>query len=634
VTRRVVAVVVLTVAFFTVMPQRFSFGAGDPQPLEIVAVDTSAPPHVSITVRVPGELAGKKLGARNFTIVEGGRTRLPTLTRLPSDPLAVVLALDTSGSMQGAPIAAAKAAAVEFLQKVPAGTQVAVVGFSDAPMVVSPFTTDRNALTSAIQGVQASGETALYDGVNAAISQLAPMTGTRHAIVVLSDGGDTTSQATLQSTIGSLAGADTTFYAAALLTAESDLRALDQLAAAAGGRVVSASDPAGLSSLYDGIATAINSQYELSFKATSTGPTRLRVGVNADGVQAATDVNVNLATPAPVAKVTTHPVHVTEVSTPLLGGAGWALGLGAVLVFGALLVAGLVLIRPRESYSTLAAERRHGSPRRHDQMIGDVVSSASRFAEQQLEQRGKRSSLNDALDRAGIDMRPGEFAVLVAGVTLGVLFVGLLLFGPIVGVLLAVVVALGFRTWVSMRAERRRTKFADQLGDTLQLISGTLRSGHGLLQAIDTVAEEAESPTCEEFRRIVVETRLGKNLPDALHAACARVRNEDFDWVVEAIDIHREVGGDLAEVLDHVAGTIRSRNSIRRQVQALSAEGRLSAVILLVLPLGLVVVISIVNPSYLQELTDTTAGNVMIAGGIVLLGIGGLWLRRIVRIVF
>ncbi len=591
-------------------------------------------PTVDVTVTVPPGLAGRQLDTKAFTVLEGERKRLPTLTRLPSDALSVVLAIDTSGSMQGAAIDAAKAAATGFLQKVPPGTQVAVVGFSDTPYVVSPFSADVGQLTNAIAGVQADGETALYDGVSLAASQLAGAAGSRHVMVVLSDGGDTASAGSLPSAAAALAGADTSFYGAALLTAESDLRSLNQLATAAGGRVVSASDPAGLGTLYDDIATTINSQYQLSFTATATGPTTVRVGVDADGVHAATDIEVDLGSPAPVAAVKTHPVRVTTVATPLLGGAGWALGIGAALVFAALVVSGLVLLRPREHSSTLARERRRTTPRRRDQVLGDMVSSASRFADRTLERRGRRSALNDALERAGIDMRPGEFSVLVAGATAATLFVGLLLFGPIVGLALGVVVALAFRTGVSIRAERRRGKFADQLGDTLQLLSGTLRAGHGLLQAVDTVAEEAESPTREEFRRIVIETRLGKNLNDALQAAATRVRNDDFEWVVDAIDIHREVGGDLAEVLDHVAATIRSRNSIRRQVTALSAEGRLSAWILLALPVGLTAVISIVNPSYLSELTDTTAGNVMIGVGIALLGIGGLWMRRIVRIRF
>ncbi len=632
--RRVVAVLACAAALVVITPERFSFAADTPRPLDIVSVDTSTSPEVRITVSVPGELTGKPLDADAFTVIEAGRKRLPTLTRLPSDALAVVLAIDTSGSMQGAPIESAKAAAKEFVGKMPSGTQIAVVGFNDAPYAVSPFSTDVGALKNAIDGVTATGDTALYDGVGAAVAQLSAASGSRHAIVLLSDGGDTASTTNLQASSAALATAGTSFYAAALLTSETDLRSLNQLADSAGGRVVSASDPAGLRALYDDIATAINSQYELSFRATSTGKTTLRVGVDADGVHAATDVDVDLAVSAPVAQVKTHPARVTTVSTPLLGGAGWALVVGTALVFLALFVGGLVLLRPRERLSTLAVERRRSAPRRHDQVIGDVVSGATRFADRTLERRGRRSALNDALEQAGIDMRPGEFSVLVAGVTIAVLFVGLVLFGPFIGLAVGVVTALGFRTGVSIRADRRRARFADQLGDTLQLISGSLRSGHGLMQAVDTVAEESESPTREEFRRIVIESRLGKSLPDALHAAAARVRNDDFEWVVQAIDIHREIGGDLAEVLDHVAATIRGRNSIRRQVQALSAEGKLSAVILLILPIGLTIVISIVNPSYLRELTDSTAGNVMIVGGILLLGIGSLWLRRIVRIVF
>jgi tight adherence protein B len=103
---------------------------------------------------------------------------------------------------------------------------------------------------------------------------------------------------------------------------------------------------------------------------------------------------------------------------------------------------------------------------------------------------------------------------------------------------------------------------------------------------------------------------------------------------VQAIAIHREIGGDLAEVLDHVAETIRSRNSVRRQVQALSAEGRLSAVILLLLPIGMVGVIAVTNPSYLDELTTTSTGTVLIVAGITLLVVGGLWMRKMIRVVY
>jgi tight adherence protein B len=632
--RRVVVAVIVAAAFVAVSPQRFSFAADSTRPLEIVSVDTSSAPTVKVTVSVPRELSGKPLTRNDFTVLEAGQRHLPQFTHVPSDQLAVVLAIDTSGSMQGSAIAAARNAAEEFVQKMPAGTQVAVLGFSGAPYVVSPFTTDQRALTTAIAGLQANGETALYDAVTMGAAQLATTGGARRALVLLSDGGDTTSTNTLAAAGGTLTSANASFYAAALITGETDLPALGQLATSGGGRVVSASDPAGLSGLYDEIATSITNQYQLSFRTVSTGTTTLQVGVDADGVHAATAITVDLGTPAPVAPVKTHPVQVSTPSEPLFGGADWALAAGAVAVFAALVAGGLLLFAPRSRPSTLAVERRRRTPSRHDRAIGDLVGNASRFAERTLERRGQRRTLNDALERAGIDMRPGEFSVLVAGVTLAALFVGLLLGGPILGIALGVVSVVVFRSAVSIKAEHRRAKFADQLGETLQLMAGSLRSGHGILQAVDTVAEESESPTQEEFRRIVIETRLGKNLHDAMQAAADRVRNEDFEWTVQAMAIHREIGGDLAEVLDHVAETIRSRNSVRRQVQALSAEGRLSAWILLLLPIGLTGVIWIRNPDYLKELTDTTAGNVLIVIGVGLLIIGGLWMRRLIRVVF
>jgi tight adherence protein B len=621
-------------ALLVILPQQFAFGAESLPLLDVVAVDTSAAPEIRITVTVPRQLSGANLDADNFAIEEAGKRRIPDMTRLPSDRLAVVLAIDTSGSMEGAPIQSAKASAVDFVRKMPRGTEVAIVGFNSAATVLSPFTTDSAALVATIDGVQAAGETALYDGVTAASALLASAGDARRATVILSDGRDTASAASLEAATGALSntGADT--YVASLATGETDLPALQALASATSGRLVSAADPGALGAAYDEIALAITNQYEFTFESISTGTVPVRISVDAEGVAAAAEFDVDTGTKEAVAAVRARPVRVTTPDTPLLGGAEWALWLGAVLVFGALLAAGWVLLAPRDRPSTIAAERRRAQRPRRDQALSELVGNAARAADRTLERRGKRNTLNEALERASIDMRPGEFVVLAASSAVAGLFVGYLLFGPLVALAVAAAVVIGFRAAVRVRADRRRALFAEQLGDTLQLMAGSLRSGHGLLQAIDTVAEEAEAPTSDEFRRIVVETRLGKNLPDALDAAAARVGNEDFNWVVQAIGIHRDVGGDLAEVLDHVASTIRSRNSVRRQVKTLSAEGRLSAVILFLLPLVLTVVIAIVNPEYLQELTGDTMGNVMIAAGIALLGIGGLWLKRITRIVF
>jgi tight adherence protein B len=154
------------------------------------------------------------------------------------------------------------------------------------------------------------------------------------------------------------------------------------------------------------------------------------------------------------------------------------------------------------------------------------------------------------------------------------------------------------------------------------------------MQAVSTVGAESASPTREEFGRVVVENQLGRSVEDSLRAMAERMDNDDLRWVVEAIDIQYEVGGNLAEVLDTVAETIRDRAQVHRQVKALSAEGRLSAVILISLPFGLAGLIAVVSPEYLADLTGTTLGRIMIGVALVLIGIGAVWIRRIVRVEF
>jgi tight adherence protein B len=151
------------------------------------------------------------------------------------------------------------------------------------------------------------------------------------------------------------------------------------------------------------------------------------------------------------------------------------------------------------------------------------------------------------------------------------------------------------------------------------------------MQAIDTVATETEPPISLEFGRVVAETRLGATLDDALNGLADRVESPDMRWVVEAIEIHQEIGGDLAEVLDRVAETIRARQRARRQVQTLSAEGRISAVILTSLPFAVGGLVMISTPSYAEDLYQTNAGRIMLVVAGALLVVGGLWLRRIIK---
>ncbi|MCF6734415.1 type II secretion system F family protein [Blastococcus sp. KM273129] len=262
---------------------------------------------------------------------------------------------------------------------------------------------------------------------------------------------------------------------------------------------------------------------------------------------------------------------------------------------------------------------------------GAVAGAA---VEKVLVRRGRLAAGAAALERAGMSVTLPNLVLAVGSTTVLGALTGGLLGGPLLALLLVVAVPFGAKLLIGFRAGRRQAAFADQLDDSLQLMSSSLRAGHSLLRAVDSVSQEAEAPTSEEFARIVNETRVGRDLAEALDDVAERMGSDDFTWVAQAIAIHREVGGNLAEVLDAVGNTIRERNAIRRQVKALSAEGKLSAVVLMALPFGVTGFISLTNPGYLAKFTESLVGYGMLAAAALMLLAGGLWLKKTVAIRF
>ncbi|RPF28107.1 tight adherence protein B [Georgenia muralis] len=249
-----------------------------------------------------------------------------------------------------------------------------------------------------------------------------------------------------------------------------------------------------------------------------------------------------------------------------------------------------------------------------------------------MERRGT-GGLAGTLEHAGVKMRQQDFAFLVLVGALALAAFGVLFLGPL-GLLLSSLSPLLAKVRLDSLTARRRRKFADQLDDSLQLMASSLRAGHSLPQALNSVAREAEEPTSEAFSRIINETRVGRDMGDSLTDTARRMGSEDFEWVTQAIAINREVGGNLAEVLDGVGHTIRERNQIRRQVKALSAEGKLSAFILMGLPFVVAIFLVFTNPGYISGLTQSLLGYGMLAIGAVLLIVGGIWMRKTVQIKF
>jgi tight adherence protein B len=201
-----------------------------------------------------------------------------------------------------------------------------------------------------------------------------------------------------------------------------------------------------------------------------------------------------------------------------------------------------------------------------------------------------------------------------------------------VGSVFVVLGVVGPWIYLGFRRSRRRKAFNAALPDTLQLMSGSLAAGLSLAQSIDTIVREGTEPVTSEFRRVLVETRLGVPLDAALDGVAERFESKDFEWVVMAINIQREVGGNLAELLDTVAATMREREYLRRQVLSLSAEGRISAWVLGALPPLFLLYLLVAQRDYVMPLFTDVRGLMMLIGATLWLLVGVFWMSKLVKV--
>jgi len=181
-------------------------------------------------------------------------------------------------------------------------------------------------------------------------------------------------------------------------------------------------------------------------------------------------------------------------------------------------------------------------------------------------------------------------------------------------------------------ASRRAKKFEAQLPDILTLVASSLSTGFSLLQALDGVARDADDPAAKEFSRALAETRIGADLNDSLEHLADRMDSKNMRWTGMAIDIQRQVGGNLAETLRNTAATLRDRQALSRHVKALAAEGKLSAYILIAMPIGLFFYMLVANKPYVELLWTTMIGLVMTVAGLISMGFGIFWMSKVIKV--
>jgi tight adherence protein B len=311
-------------------------------------------------------------------------------------------------------------------------------------------------------------------------------------------------------------------------------------------------------------------------------------------------------------------------------------GIGAVGVGLLLLLLVLVPAKPKPLGAAARVDAYIGGQHaaeeaRQTATLAPVREAATRMLSRN---RGLEERIGLRLEGAGSKLRPPEWLLVHAGIAVATTLLLLLLGGGsvLLGVIGLVGGVVGPWVYLGFRRSRRRKAFNAALPDALQLMSGALEAGLSLSQAADTIVREGIEPIASEFRRALVETRLGVDLEDALDGVAERLVSEDLGWVVMAIRIQRPIGGNLAELLGTVAATMREREYMRRQVAALAAEGKLSAWVLGGLPPAFLLYLLDSNRDYVMPLFTTPMGLMMLLGAGLLLSVGVFWMSKMVKV--
>lgn len=566
-------------------------------------------------------------------------------------PVGVVLVIDTSGSMEGAPMEAAIGAAQSFVDQARAEDRIAIVTFSDTVQTLSGFTNNKQSLNATLGALVAGGETAFNDAViqGVAIFNQPNAANLLPHMIVLTDGEDTASEAALDEALAAVDSSDVRTFGVALEGSEFNPEAVQQVADAGDGLFLSTPNPEQLSQLYEQISSEISNTMVARFVSPISTPGDVDFAVSYQGLTSEQTFAVSgyAVTTTTGAGATTTTTLAPLTTTVVEGGA--ALPLDTLILMGAAglgltLFLFLIILFGREDeddpgrfQKRLQAYGRKGGVASDEEARSflERIPLLNRFtqaAEEEVRKRGLLSGVNSALEQANIPISPGEailgmFGLAAVGGVMMAIFNG-----PIAGVIAFGIFLLVVVFLIRFAGSREKRRFENQLPDTLTLMSTSLRAGYSLLQATEAVSSEAPDPTAREFGRAIAEARLGRTVTDALNGIVERTQSNDFEWAVMAIEIQREVGGNLAEVLQTVADTMRARNRLKGEIRALTAEGRISAFVLGSLPFAMALFLWTTNQAYLQPLLDSSFGRIAIGVGVLLMAGGLFWLKKIVDI--
>jgi tight adherence protein B len=593
--------------------------------VHVGGVDATAYPQMQVSV------VGSASSTRPPALTEGGAPVVGYEARNLGRQKAVVLALDNSRSMAGPPLADARSAAQVFVALKGAADRVGVVTFGHRAFVLSGFSAGTGDAATALGAVavdQRTG-TALYDAVVLAAHRLAAQPLPGRVIVLLTDGHDVSSAANLGEAIDAARRARAVVYPIAVAAPGFDASPLRELARSTGGTYHTAGTTRGLGQVYASIAAELSRTWRVSYTTAARPGETLQLHATLPGLGSDETRYTLLGSSTSAAAA---PSKVVPAS--LYGAVGTAV-LGLVVAFLLVLALGMMyagrggsrLRAQLDAHLTPAAagakRRRSPTPGLRRQLFHAVEHAFGDFR--------RFKSLQQLLERADLPLRASEFLFIQLGAAL---FFGLVfaVAGTSTLVTLGVMAGagLGPRGFASFRAKARLRAFENQLPDLLITIAASLKAGHSFRQGIQTVVDEGRPPASDEFKRVLTETSLGRPMDDALRDMAERVGSKNLEFVMTAVTIQRQVGGSLAGLFDMVADAVRQRQQFARKIRGLTAMGRLSAYVLVGLPIFLALALTLLNRTYMSPLYNTTAGHELIGIGVVGIAIGTVLLRKIV----
>ncbi len=552
------------------------------------------------------------------------------------EPRGVVIVVDSSAGMETA-MAPVKDAVAAFAADLPAGTEMALVSYADSAEVVRDFTTDPQAIATGVDGLAPRGNSAMWDGIYTATQALGEHPDLQPNIVVISATPDTASLTPASRVTGFTTELGTAVFAVGIEPG-APAAALGGLVATTGGRYLSTTDVT--RTLKREVVPSIADQFQVAVESA------VKDGQSVDLQVTVGDVTTNLSYVDGAVVSGSLGLAPIVASSDGAGGflhsnAGKLLAVVLVLLAVSLGAYAIILLVTRDQDGLSAVlqvySEGYGTEADADEAGGAattaLIQRAVDMTEEFAERQGFLSKTEGALERAAMPLRAAEAlffygALTITAFILLFLVSGNLMTTALVGGILAAVPPM----FVSFKAKKRQKAFLAQLPDTLALLAGTLRAGYSLMQGVEAVSQEVAEPMGAELRRVVTESRLGRPLEESLESSAQRMNSPDFSWAVMAIRIQREVGGNLAELLLTVGDTMTQRERLRRDVAALTAEGKVSAIVLGLLPLGLAAAMWVINPEYISTLFTTKAGNVMLGAAVVLAGFGFFWMKKTIEI--